>query len=61
MMAPLFVASVAQGAPAAHLTATPTTGTAPLVVGFDTAGSTAGTIAEHLVLIGNGDALVLGQ
>jgi PKD repeat protein len=43
----------------AHLAAMPTTGTAPLVVGFDTARSSAGTIAEHLVLLGNGDAISL--
>src|SRR3954470_4248410 len=39
----------------------PTTGTAPLVVGFDTARSSAGTIAEHLILLGNGDAISLAM
>jgi PKD repeat protein len=43
----------------AHLAAMPAAGTAPLVVGFDTARSSAGTIAEHLVLLGNGDAISL--
>jgi MYXO-CTERM domain-containing protein len=54
-------ASVALAAPSAHLAAVPSTGTSPLVVGFDTTGSSAGTIAEHLVLIGNGDAVPLAM
>ncbi len=57
----LVFASAALATPSAHLTATPSTGTAPLVVGFDTTGSSAGTIAEHLVLIGNGDAVPLAM
>ncbi|MGZ3425990.1 MAG: PKD domain-containing protein [Polyangia bacterium] len=51
----------AAGAPSAHLAASPTSGTAPLVVGFDSARSSAGTIAEHLLLLGNGDAISLGM
>src|SRR3954471_7045779 len=39
----------------------PTTGTAALVVGFDTTRSSAGTIAEHLLLLGNGDAISLAM
>jgi MYXO-CTERM domain-containing protein len=62
----VFVAVVmaslpAAGAPSAHLAAAPTSGTAPLVVGFDSARSSAGTIAEHLLLLGNGDAISLGM
>jgi MYXO-CTERM domain-containing protein len=45
----------------AHLAAAPASGAAPLVVGFDTARSQAGTIAEHLVLVGNGDAIGLAN
>ena len=50
----------AAGAPTARLAAIPTSGTAPLVVAFDSAGSSAGTIAEHLLLFGSGDASTLG-
>ncbi len=49
----------AWAAPVARLDAMSATGTAPLVVGFDTAHSQAGTIAEHLLLLGNGDAIAL--
>jgi PKD repeat protein len=59
LTASLLAASTATAAPSARLSATPTTGTAPLVVGFDSARSMAGTIAEHFVLIGNGDAVSL--
>jgi MYXO-CTERM domain-containing protein len=59
--ASLFAASAALAQPTALLAANPTTGTSPLIVGFDTTGSSAGTIAEHLVLIGNGDAVPLAM
>jgi MYXO-CTERM domain-containing protein len=50
--------SVAATAP--RLAATPTAGQAPLQVAFDTARTTAdGTVAEHLLLLGNGDAVTL--
>jgi hypothetical protein len=51
----------AAGAPTARLAATPSVGTAPLVVGFDSAHSSAGTIAEHLLLLGNGEATPLSM
>lgn len=53
---------VAVAAPAAHLSASPTSGPPPLLVGFDTAGSSVdGTVAEHLLFPGNGSALALGS
>ncbi len=51
----------AAAAPTARLAAMPASGSAPLVVGFDTTHSSAGTIAEHLVLTGNGDASSLAM
>ena len=56
-----LMSSPALATPSARLSATPSTGTAPLVVGFDSARSSAGTIAEHLVLTGNGDAIPLAM
>ena len=61
LAAVLVAARVSAAAPAAHLAAMPTSGTAPLVVAFDTARSAAGTIAEHLIFAGNGDAITLGM
>jgi len=60
-IAAALLAARAYAAPAAHLEATSASGTAPLVVGFDTARSSAGTIAEHLLLLGNGDAISLSM
>lgn len=60
-IAAALVAAKAQAAPVARLSATSASGTAPLVVGFDTARSSAGTIAEHLLLVGNGDAISLSM
>jgi MYXO-CTERM domain-containing protein len=58
-VAALVAARAAAAAPAAHLTASPATGAAPLIVGFDTARSSAGTLAEHLLFVGNGEAVSL--
>ena len=58
-VAAALAALPAAAAPSAHLGAMPSSGLAPLVVGFDTTGTTAGAIAEHLLLVGNGDALAL--
>ena len=60
-LAAALLGARAAAAPTARLAATPTSGTAPLVVALDTARSSAGTIAEHLVLVGNGDAISLGM
>ncbi len=54
-----LTATRALAAPVAHLDATSASGTAPLVVGFDTARSSAGVIAEHLLFVGNGDVISL--
>ncbi|HEX6837566.1 MAG TPA: PKD domain-containing protein [Polyangia bacterium] len=60
-IAAALAAATAHAAPVARLQATSASGTAPLVVGFDTARSSAGTIAEHLLLTGNGDAISLAM
>ncbi|MCA1663424.1 MAG: hypothetical protein LC659_04000, partial [Myxococcales bacterium] len=58
-VAALVAARAAAAAPVAHLSAAPATGTAPLVVAFDSARSSAGTLAEHLLFVGNGEAISL--
>lgn len=60
-VAAALAATPAVAAPAAYLAATPAAGAAPLIVEFDTARSSAGAIAEHLLFVGNGDALPLSS
>ncbi|HEX9102299.1 MAG TPA: hypothetical protein VF997_08855, partial [Polyangia bacterium] len=60
-LAAALAAVRASAAPVARLDATSASGTAPLVVGFDTGRSSAGALAEHLLLVGNGDAIPLAM
>ena len=60
-IAAALIAARAWAAPVARLDAMSASGTAPLVVGFDTGRSQAGTVAEHLLLVGNGDAISLSM
>jgi MYXO-CTERM domain-containing protein len=58
----VVLSPVAAAAPTAHLSATPTAGSPPLMVGFDTSSSSVdGAVAEHLLFLGNGAALALGS
>lgn len=55
-------ASLAAAAPVARLSVTPTAGSPPLPVSFQTDGSTVdGTLAEHILFLGNGGALQFGN